>query len=88
MNRPYVLVGDKTSHGGCVLQGATATDSGGRPIARVGDAVSCPRKGHGKLGVIVSGDPSLLIDGRPAARDGDRTSCGAVLIASQRSTTD
>lgn len=88
MPRAYVLVGDRTSHGGAVLAGSPATAREGRAIARVGDAVSCPRKGHGKRTTIVSGDPGLLIDGRPAARDGDRCACGARLIASQGTTSD
>lgn len=88
MNRPYIVVGDRTSHGGTVLQGALDADSDGRAIARVGDRVSCPRKGHGGITVIVNGDDSTTIDGRAAARAGDRTACGALLIASQQATTD
>ncbi|MBK1615931.1 hypothetical protein CKO44_20980 [Rubrivivax gelatinosus] len=88
MNRPYIVVGDRTSHGGNVLEGGTATDSHGRAIARVGDLVSCPRKGHGHLTRIACGDPALLIDGLPAAREGDRCACGAKLIASQSATTN
>jgi len=86
MPAAYVLVGDATSHGGVVLAGSPATTRDGRAVARLGDRVSCPRKGHGKLTTIVSGDPGLLIDGRPAARDGDRCACGARLIASQSTT--
>ncbi|WP_043819771.1 PAAR domain-containing protein, partial [Rubrivivax gelatinosus] len=77
MPRAYVLVGDRTSHGGIVLAGSPATSRDGRAVARLGDAVSCPRKGHGPRTSIVSGDASLLIDGRPAAREGDRCACGA-----------
>lgn len=88
MPRAYVVVDDLTSHGGVVLDGGPATTRDGRAIARVGDAVSCPRKGHGPRTAIVSGDAGLLIDGRPAARDGDRCACGARLLASQTTTSD
>ena len=88
MTQPFICVGDKTDHGGLVVSGAPTTDVRGKLIARVGDQVTCPLKGHGGTTVIVSGDPTCLIDGRAAARQGDRTACGATLIASQTLTTD
>lgn len=88
MARPLILVGDKTDHGGTVISGAPGSDAGGKAIARVGDKVTCPHKGHGGTTTIVSGDPTLMIDGMPAAREGDKTACGATLLASQRVTTD
>ena len=88
MGKPFIVIGDKTDHGGVVIQGATATDAAGKSIARVGDKVTCPRRGHGQTTVIVSGDPTCVIDGQPAARHGDKTACGATLIASQATTTD
>lgn len=83
--RPFILTGDQTDHGGVVIEGAQASEVDGRRIARVGDTVTCPRKGHGGTTTIVSGDPNVLIDGRPAARHGDKCACGATLIASQSS---
>jgi len=59
------------------------SDAAGKMIARVGDKVSCPKRGCPNTGVIVSGDPTLIVDGQPVARHGDTTSCGATLIASQ-----
>ncbi len=88
MNRPIILVGDKTDHGGVVLEGAPTTDIMGRRVARVGDKVSCPKRGHNDTTVIVTGDETCLIEGRPVARHGDKTACGATLIASQSFTTD
>ncbi|MBX3680883.1 PAAR domain-containing protein [Cognatazoarcus halotolerans] len=88
MSRPFILIGDRTSHGGTVISASPTSDCNGRGIARVGDKVSCPKKGHGRVTVIASGDPSALIDGQPAARHGDLTACGAMLIASQSLTTD
>ncbi|MAA73798.1 MAG: hypothetical protein CMN28_03730 [Salinisphaeraceae bacterium] len=86
MSRPLIVMGDATSHGGRVLAGSPASTTGGRPVARVGDAVTCPIPGHGS-NRIVSGDACLIVDGQPAARHGDKTACGASLLASQPATT-
>jgi uncharacterized Zn-binding protein involved in type VI secretion len=83
MGKPYILVGDQTSHGGVVTHGAPTSKINGKAIARVGDKVTCPKKGHGGTTTIVSGDPDFTIDGKAAARHGDKTACGATLIATQ-----
>lgn len=83
MTRPFIVIGDRTSHGGTVIAGASTTDTQGTRIARVGDKVTCPRKGHGGVTVIASGDPTVVIDGSRAARHGDTTACGATLISGQ-----
>lgn len=88
MSRPFIVLGDKTSHGGVVISASGTSDCNGKGIARVGDKVTCPKKGHGSVTTIVTGDPTAVIDGRPAARHGDKTACGASLIASQSMTTD
>ncbi|MFG6469077.1 PAAR domain-containing protein [Roseateles sp. BYS87W] len=83
MGKPFIVLGDKTDHGGVVLEGSPVSTVMGKAIARVGDKVSCPKKGHGGTTTIVSGDPTCLIDGKPAARHGDKTACGATLLATQ-----
>ncbi|PKO29932.1 MAG: PAAR domain-containing protein [Betaproteobacteria bacterium HGW-Betaproteobacteria-7] len=88
MSRPFILLGDKTNHGGVVISASESSDCNGKGIARVGDKVTCPKKGHGSVTTIATGDPTAIIDGRPAARHGDVTACGASLIASQSLTTD
>lgn len=40
---PFIVQGDKTSHGGTVLAGSPFSDCDGKPIARVGDMVACPK---------------------------------------------
>ncbi len=85
MAGPLITLGDKTSHGGTVVEASTLSDTGGKGIARVGDKVTCPRHGNG---TIVSGDQTLIVDGKPAARHGDKTSCGATLVAGQQATVD
>ncbi len=83
-----IVVGDKISHGGVVIDSTSATDIDGKKIVRVGDHATCPIRGHGLTTTIVSGDPTLIIDDKPAARHGDRTACGATLISSQATTSD
>jgi len=85
MSGALIRLGDKTSHGGVVIEASSFSDSGGKPIARLGDKVQCPA--HGPT-MIAGGDPTLLVDGKPAARHGDLVACGATLIASQQTTTD
>ncbi|KQV80589.1 hypothetical protein ASD15_11610 [Massilia sp. Root351] len=85
MAGPLIRLGDKHTHGGAVVEASPHSDSGGIPIARIGDKVVCPL--HGAM-VIVTGDASMLVDGKPVARQGDMTSCGATLIASQQATVD
>lgn len=84
MGRPFIVEGDKTSHGGTVLEGSAFSTTNGRRIARLGDKVYCPR--CKKTTSIIEGDPTIIVDGAPVALDGYKTSCGAVLIASQQPT--
>lgn len=88
MSKPFILLGDQTDHGGVVVSASETTDCNGKGIARVGDKVTCPKRGHGSVTTIATGDPTALIDGRAAARHGDKTVCGATLLASQSLTTD
>lgn len=85
MAGPLIKLGDKTSHGGVVVEASPHSDTGGVGIARMGDKTSCPMHGSSP---IVSGDSTLIIDGKPAARHGDKTACGATLIAGQQVTID
>lgn len=87
MSRPFIRLGDSTSHGGCVAEASPQTDSMHSQVARVGDRVPCPIPGHGAP-PIVTGDATLIVDGKPVARAGDTTGCGAILIPSQQATTD
>lgn len=85
MGKPLIKLGDKTSHGGTVIEASKHSDIDGIGIARMGDKTVCPKHGPGP---IVSGDATLIVDGKPAARHGDKTACGASLIASQQTTID
>jgi len=85
MPGPVIRLGDKTSHGGAVIEASMHSDTGGLPIARIGDKTVCPLHG---IVPIVTGDASMIVDGMPVARTGDLTACGAMLIPSQMSTID
>lgn len=54
--------------------------------ARLGDAHTCPKKGH-SVNAISSGESSVLINGLPAATIGSSTSCGATIVAGSSSVT-
>lgn len=75
--KPIVLIGHRHScplHGdGEVITGSPSATVNGRPIARVGDEISCGA-------VIETGSANHLNEGRPVARQGDTTIHGGTLI--------
>jgi uncharacterized Zn-binding protein involved in type VI secretion len=74
-----IRLGDPTSHGGKVVScGATTVKAAGKPLAVVGDKVTCPVQGHVNC-TIATGNAKHRINGKAVAYDGDKTSCGAVL---------
>lgn len=77
-----IVVGDSTNHGGTVISGQSNYLVDGKPVACVGDKVTCPLKGHGGTTVIVEGHPTWKINGKPVALHGHKTACGASLISS------
>lgn len=81
MSKGVIRQGDSTSHGGTVVSAAESFTIMGKPVARIGDKVSCPLPGHGST-VISEGDPNWIIDGKQVALEGHKTSCGATLVSS------
>jgi len=78
--RAQILIGDTTSHGGVVISGSPTTTVGGRPIARVGDMVTCPLcKPH--VFPIVEGLGTFTDNYMAVALHGHKTGCGATLMA-------
>jgi uncharacterized Zn-binding protein involved in type VI secretion len=74
-----IRLGDPTSHGGKVISAsASHITVEGVPVALVGDACSCPIKGHDGC-KIATGNLNHTVDGVAVAYDGDKTSCGAIL---------
>lgn len=81
MGKPFIVLGDTTSHGGKVITADYTWDIYGKPVARVGDMTVCPRcKGTFP---ITTGTPDAMSMGQAPARHGDSTACGAKLISSQ-----
>jgi len=76
----FIVLGDRTSHGGVVISGDPTWTIDGQPVARVGDKVTCPR--CKRTSTIVSSRFRTVIDfGKPAAFDQDTTDCGALLYS-------
>jgi uncharacterized Zn-binding protein involved in type VI secretion len=80
MAKRMIVVGDPTTHGGNVISGSDSDTIEGKPMARLGDLVSCPKHG---VNAIVEGDTSFTLDGRPVALEGHHTACGSALIGTQ-----
>nr|WP_314547713.1 PAAR domain-containing protein [uncultured Massilia sp.] len=75
-----IRVGDRTSHGGTVLEGHPFVLVLGKPVAGVGHRVSCPRCAGDP--VIAQGSMFVTMMGIEVAVEGMKTSCGATLIGS------
>lgn len=79
--RAVICKGDRTSHGGRVLEGNPHVTTGGRQVAQIGHNTFCPLC-KGKF-PIVEGAGNHVYGGVGTALEGMRTACGATLIASQ-----
>ncbi|MDR3212510.1 MAG: PAAR domain-containing protein [Azoarcus sp.] len=83
--RRFIVLGDKTSHGGTVISaqgaGLVPFSIDGKPVACVGDRVACPRcKG---VHYIITGanDPPMKLDGHLVATESCRVSDGSFLMS-------
>lgn len=72
--KPAARIGDKTAHGGVIVEGSPTVTIGGRPAARIGDNHTCPKDHHGG-GPISTGSTTVLINNKPAARITDEAVC-------------
>ncbi|EQA6240014.1 TPA: PAAR domain-containing protein [Enterobacter ludwigii] len=81
MSKGFVLLGDKTTHGGQVISASSTMIVNGKMVALIGDKVSCPIIGHG-INSIIEGSPEWFSDGKAIAVDGCRSECGCQLISS------
>jgi uncharacterized Zn-binding protein involved in type VI secretion len=76
----FIVLGDKTTHGGTVISayGTGRMSIDGKPVACVGDKVSCPkcRGTH----TIITGGPHASIDGRQIAIESSQVSDGSFLV--------
>lgn len=76
----FIVLGDRTSHGGVVVSGDPTWTIDGQHIARVGDKVTCPRCKRDTT-IVTSRFPTVIDLGKPEAYDQDTTDCGAVIYS-------
>ncbi|AKJ43183.1 PAAR domain-containing protein [Pragia fontium] len=81
MMKGFILVGDKTTHGGVVISASSSMVIDGKNVALIGDKVSCPIIGHG-VNEIIEGSPNWVSDGKVVVVDGCRCQCGCQVISS------
>lgn len=81
MSQGFVLLGDKTTHDGEVISASSTFFINGKPVALVGDEVSCPIPGHGN-NPIVEGCGEWSENGRQLVVHGCRSECGCRVICS------
>ncbi|EHN8719198.1 hypothetical protein BFX86_01025 [Enterobacter hormaechei] len=81
MSKGFVLLGDKTTHGGAVISASSTMIVNGKPVALVGDKVICPIPGHG-TNTIIEGSPEWSSDGKAIVADGCKCQCGCQVISS------
>lgn len=79
MSQGFVLLGDKTTHGGEVISASSTMIVNGKRVALVGDLVSCPRHG---VNAITDGCPDWSEDGRAYVVNGCQSECGCEVISS------
>lgn len=81
MSRGFVLLGDKTTHGGSVISASSTMSVNGKPVALVGDRISCQVPGHG-TNAIIEGSSEWSSDGKAIVVDGCKCQCGCQVISS------
>jgi uncharacterized Zn-binding protein involved in type VI secretion len=81
MSQGFVLLGDKTTHGGEVISASSTTIINGKPVALVGDEVRCPLPGHG-TNRIVEGCADWSENDRAMVVNGCRCECGCQVVSS------
>lgn len=76
----FIVKGDRTSHGGHVVECTSHRSIDGLLVARVGDPVWCPRCNR-MTKIVTSRFPQVTDNGVPSAFDLDMTDCGAQLYS-------
>ena len=76
----FIVKGDRTSHGGQVVECTSRRSIDGLLVARVGDLVWCPRCNR-MTKIVTSRFPQVTDNGVPSAFDLDTTDCGAALYS-------
>ena len=85
MIKNFIVMGDKTSHGGTVISADMTSDINGKYMARVNGMTVCP-KCKGTFPITSGAEDMKDGAGNAYARHGDSTACGAKLLAGQVTT--
>lgn len=81
MSKGFVLLGDKTSHGGEVISASSTMVVNSKKVALIGDEISCPVEGHG-TNQIIEGSSEWSSDGKAIVVDGCHCECGCQVMSS------
>lgn len=84
MRRNVVRLGDPTTHGGSVITASSTSIVEGKPVALIGDLVSCPKKGHG-VNKIIEGSKTCYSDGKQVVIDYAVCECGCQVLSTIKS---
>jgi uncharacterized Zn-binding protein involved in type VI secretion len=85
LSKPFIVLGDKTSHGGTVISADVTCDINGKYMARVNDTTVCP-KCKGTFAITTGASDMTDGVGNAYAHHGDSTACGAKLLSAQVTT--
>lgn len=77
MGFPVARIGDTSDHGGSIITGSATFNTGGIPVARIGDSFSCPQ--HGVNPIVSSMVTDADDGGQKLAHIGSKTACGATI---------
>lgn len=80
MSKGFVLLRDKTTHGGEVITASSTMIINGKQVALTGDKISCPKDDHG-INAIIEGSAEWSSDGKAVVVDGCLCECGCQVIS-------
>lgn len=81
MSKGFVLLGDKTTHGGEVISASSTMIVNNKSVALIGDKINCPIPGHG-INAIIESSSEWSSDGKAIVVDGCRCECDCQVISS------
>lgn len=83
MTGNWIVLGDVTSSGGCMITCSPFTDVDAKGVCRKGDKATCPQ--HNGVFPITGGyDPTTIIDGQEVALHGATLACGCKVLSTQQ----
>jgi uncharacterized Zn-binding protein involved in type VI secretion len=86
MSYRITRIGDCCDHGAVVITGDNTRIVDGRPVARIGDLVSCPIPLHGVNPIVAQTARIVVTSGKTTSHIASVTACGATLVTGSGST--